>query len=55
MMVEHEFIPVLNDEHSGYCWTSLAARPTPLHPGVWRIFEYDVVMQKLLFLGKDHV
>jgi len=55
MMVEHEFVPTLNDEHSGYCWTTLDARPTPLHPGVWRIFEYDVVMQKLLFLGKDHV
>jgi 8-oxo-dGTP pyrophosphatase MutT (NUDIX family) len=47
MLVESEFVPALNDEHSGYCWTRLDSRPTPLHPGVWRIFEYDVVRSKL--------
>ena len=47
MLVEAEFAPILNDEHSGYCWTLLNSRPTPLHPGVWRIFEYDVVRTKL--------
>jgi hypothetical protein len=25
----------------------LDSRPTPLHPGVWRVFEYDVVKNKL--------
>jgi 8-oxo-dGTP pyrophosphatase MutT (NUDIX family) len=53
--VAREFIPILNDEHSGYCWTELDTRPTPLHPGVWRIFEYDVVLKKLLFLGREYV
>jgi len=47
MTVEKEFIPFLNEEHSGYCWTALDTRPTPLHPGVWRIFEYDVVRDKI--------
>lgn len=47
MLVESEFVPLLNDEHSGYCWTQLESRPTPLHPGVWRIFEYEVVKNKL--------
>jgi 8-oxo-dGTP pyrophosphatase MutT (NUDIX family) len=47
MLVEAEFAPILNDEHSGYCWTQLESRPTPLHPGVWRIFEYDVIKNKL--------
>jgi 8-oxo-dGTP pyrophosphatase MutT (NUDIX family) len=47
ILVEQEFIPELNDEHSGYCWTNLESRPTPLHPGVWRIFEYGVVREKL--------
>ena len=52
ILVAREFIPTLNDEHSGYCWTSLDTRPTPLHPGVWRIFEYDVVHQKLAVLNQ---
>lgn len=55
ILVAQEFIPILNDEHSGYCWTELDTRPTPLHPGVWRIFEYDVVLKKLLFLGREYV
>ena len=55
ILVAREFIPILNNEHSGYCWTELDTRPTPLHPGVWRIFEYDVVLKKLLFLGREYV
>ena len=47
MLVETEFTPKLNDEHSGYCWTQLNSRPTPLHPGVWRVFEYAEVRNKL--------
>jgi 8-oxo-dGTP pyrophosphatase MutT (NUDIX family) len=52
ILVETEFVPNLNDEHSGYCWTELSSRPTPLHPGVWRIFEYEVVHQKLAVLNQ---
>ena len=52
MLVATEFVPMLNDEHSGYCWTELNTRPTPLHPGVWRIFEYAVIHQKLAVLNQ---
>lgn len=34
---EKKFVPMLNDEHSGYAWTSLDSLPTPLHPGVKRV------------------
>ena len=45
--VSHEFMPVLNDEHRGYCWVPLSDYPKPLHPGVWRTFNFDIVINKL--------
>lgn len=33
-VVEQEFIPVLNDEHDGYCWVSFNNWPRPLHQGL---------------------
>ena len=34
LIVDHEFIPSLNDEHSGYAWCGFEAWPRPLHQGV---------------------
>jgi 8-oxo-dGTP pyrophosphatase MutT (NUDIX family) len=34
IIVEKEFIPRLNDEHSGYAWCSYDKWPKPLHQGV---------------------
>lgn len=45
--VEKEFCPVLNDEHTGYCWTRLDDYPKPLHPGVWRSFSFSAVVDKI--------
>lgn len=50
--VEDEFAPVLNDEHCGYCWVNLADHPRPLHPGVWRTFKFDVIIDKIATLEK---
>jgi len=33
-VVENEFIPTLNFEHSGYCWCSFNKWPKPLHTGL---------------------
>ncbi len=33
---EEKFVPVLDGEHSGYCWASLDQLPQPLHPSVAR-------------------
>jgi len=46
--VENEFIPLLNEEHRGYAWTALNDYPKPLHPGVWRTFSFQSVVNKIL-------
>lgn len=38
-MLGPEFKPTLNDEHSGYLWSSLGEEPYPLHPGISKAFE----------------
>lgn len=50
--VDNEFCPVLNDEHRGYCWVTLQDHPKPLHPGVWRTINFDVVTDKIRILEK---
>lgn len=47
IIVEKEFIPILNDEHRGYAWTCLDDYPKPLHPGVWRTFSFKSVINKI--------
>jgi 8-oxo-dGTP pyrophosphatase MutT (NUDIX family) len=45
--VAEEFVPTLNDEHRGYCWVELNDHPKPLHPGLWRSFNFDIVKKKI--------
>lgn len=45
--VDEEFVPILNDEHRGYCWVNLLDHPRPLHPGVWRTFNFSVILDKI--------
>lgn len=45
--VENEFMPTLNDEHSGYCWVDPAHYPKPLHPGLFNTINFDIVQEKL--------
>lgn len=47
LIVEDEFIPKLNDEHRGYAWTSIEDHPKPLHPGVWRTFNFKSIVNKI--------
>lgn len=47
MTVEDEFVPKLNDEHRGYAWTSIEDHPKPLHPGVWRTFNFQAILDKI--------
>jgi 8-oxo-dGTP pyrophosphatase MutT (NUDIX family) len=51
-IVENEFIPILNDEHSGYAWVVLGQYPKPLHPGVFNMINFEVVQEKLSLLTK---
>jgi len=45
--VDTEFVPTLNNEHRGYCWVELNDHPKPLHPGLWRSFNFDIVKRKI--------
>ena len=45
--VEEEFVPRLNDEHRGYCWVELNDHPKPLHPGLYRSFNFEIVKKKI--------
>lgn len=45
--IDEEFVPTLNDEHRGYCWVGLDDHPRPLHPGLWRSFNFDIVKKKI--------
>lgn len=47
LIVDDEFMPVLNDEHKGYAWTYIDDYPRPLHPGVWRTFSFKSVINKI--------
>jgi 8-oxo-dGTP pyrophosphatase MutT (NUDIX family) len=45
--VNEEFVPTLNSEHRGYCWVELKDHPKPLHPGLWRSFNFDTIKKKI--------
>jgi 8-oxo-dGTP pyrophosphatase MutT (NUDIX family) len=45
--VPNEFVPTLNHEHRGYAWTHIEDHPKPLHPGVWRTFNFASVLDKI--------
>jgi len=46
-IIQNEFIPILNSEHSGYCWTSLDGWPRPLLPALFNSLNEDTVKNKL--------
>jgi 8-oxo-dGTP pyrophosphatase MutT (NUDIX family) len=46
-VVELEFVPKLNDEHSGYAWIDSGTNPRPMHPGLWSTINFDAVQQKI--------
>ena len=47
IVVEKEFIPTLNFEHSGYAWCNYDCWPKPLHQGVKNSLNNKVVKAKL--------
>jgi ADP-ribose pyrophosphatase YjhB (NUDIX family) len=46
-VIENEFIPVLNYEHDGYCWTSFKKWPKPLHQGLLNTLRSRTNQEKL--------
>lgn len=45
--IDQEFVPTLNAEHRGYCWVELNDHPSPLHPGLWKSFNFEIVKKKI--------
>lgn len=50
VLVEQEFIPVLNCEHSGYAWVEYNGWPMPLHRGVKNSLNNRVIKAKIELL-----
>lgn len=46
--VDDEFIPVLNDEHSGYCWVKFGVWPKPLHQGLRNTLNNAIIKTKVM-------
>ena len=45
--IESEFIPKLNSEHSGYCWTAFECWPKNLHSGLRNTLNNKSIKGKL--------
>lgn len=50
IIIDEEFIPHLNKEHSGYCWVNYDHWPKPLHQGVKNSLNNKVIKAKLELL-----
>lgn len=50
LLVDKEFIPVLNNEHSGYAWCEYDTWPKPLHQAVRNSLNNKIIRAKLELL-----
>jgi 8-oxo-dGTP pyrophosphatase MutT (NUDIX family) len=50
LLVDREFTPTLNEEHSGYAWCDYENYPKPLHQGVRNSFTNKIIRAKLELL-----
>lgn len=50
LIIDHEFIPTLNTEHSGYAWCEFDSWPKPLHQGVKNSVNNKTIKTKLELL-----
>lgn len=50
LLVEKEFMPILNKEHSGYAWCEYDAWPKPLHQAVRNSLNNKIIRAKLELL-----
>jgi hypothetical protein len=47
IIVDDEFIPILNEEHSAYAWCDYGCFPKPLHQGVKSSLNSKSVKSKI--------
>ena len=46
-IIDKEFVPMLNEEHCGYCWVPLEKFPRPMHPGVFSSIKEEDTINRL--------
>ena len=46
-LVDNEFVPILNNEHSGYAWSSIKNYPKPLHPALYSSLKNHELLTKI--------
>jgi len=49
-VVDSEFQPTLNHEHTGYAWIDSGIWPRPMHPGLWSTVNFEAVQNKILVI-----
>lgn len=54
-VIRNEFMPLLNNEHHGYCWTSLNCWPKPLHPALYGSLTEDSIKKKLKIIEQSFI
>jgi hypothetical protein len=47
LIIEDEFVPKLNFEHSGWAWATMDLAPKPLHQGLRNTFTNKTIRSKL--------
>lgn len=53
-IVEEEFIPIINKESVGYCWTNLGIWPKPMHQGARVTLCNNKSLEKLKLILSQH-
>lgn len=54
IVVEEEFVPVLNKESAGYCWTKLGNWPRPMHQGARISFCNQKAIERIRLILDQH-
>jgi 8-oxo-dGTP pyrophosphatase MutT (NUDIX family) len=54
-IVEEEFIPELNSESTGYCWTNLGTWPKPMHQGARISFCNHKAIERINLTLSQHL
>lgn len=47
-VINEEFQPILNHEHTGYAWIDSGIWPKPMHPGLWSTVNFEAVQNKIV-------
>lgn len=53
-IVQDEFIPILNEESSGYAWLNYGIWPKPMHTGAKKSFLSKLAQEKLKMIIDQH-